>query len=186
MEITNGCTHRWVEYFTLFNFRIKHVPGKLNVPPDTMSRRTDLPDPTPSEFRHGKDVEPWFPFDPNLPQLPSESSVVLGVNWTSPAPINPEEPCYLGQRYKGCQVYLTVNGLTEPSFPGTVNSALASLHPHSETLFSNRDRGRGKPAPMPLGLAVIEAKKNDPSYQAFRIWVAQGKQGKPPHRTPNP
>ena len=71
MEITNGCTRRWVEYFTLFNFRIKHVPGKLNVPPDTMSRQTNLPDPTPSEFKQGQDVEPRFPLDPNLPQLPS-------------------------------------------------------------------------------------------------------------------
>ena len=85
MEITNGCTHRWVEYFTLFNFRIKHVSGKLNVPPDTMSRRIDLPDPTPSEFRQGIDVEPRFPLDPNLPQLPSESSVAVGVNWASPS-----------------------------------------------------------------------------------------------------
>ena len=38
MEITNGCTRRWSEYFTLFNFRIKHIAGKLNIPPDTMSR----------------------------------------------------------------------------------------------------------------------------------------------------
>ena len=39
---------------------------------------------------------------------------------------------------------------------------------------------------MPLGLAVIEAQKNDPSYQAFRMWVSQGKQGNPPHQKARP
>ena len=135
MEITNGCTRRWVEYFTLFNFRIKHIAGKLNIPPDTMSRRIDLPDPTPSEFRHGQDVEPHYPLDPKLPQLPSESSVKLGVNWARSGEVNPDDPCYLGKRCQSCQVYLTTYGLTEPSFPGAMNGDLATLHHHSATPF---------------------------------------------------
>ena len=184
MEVNNGCTRRWVEYFTLFNFRIKHVPGKLNVPPDTMSRRTDLPNPTLSEFRQGQDVEPRFPLDPNLPQLPSESSVVLAISEPAAGQFNRDDPCSLGQRCQGCQVYLTVNGITEPSFPGTVNGASASLYHHSATPFSQT--GQGNPAPMPLGLAVIEAQKADPSYNAFRNWVAQGKEGPPPHRAARP
>ena len=184
MEVTNGCIRRWVEYFTLFNFRIKHVPGKFNIPPDTMSRRTDLPNPTPSEFRQGQDVEPRFPLDPKLPQLPSESSVVLAVTETATVRVNPDDPCFLGQRCQGCQVYLTVNGITEPSFPGTLNGAEASRYHHSVTPFSQQ--GQTNPSPRPLSLAVIEAQQADPSYNAFRTWVAQGKKGTPPHRAARP
>ena len=100
-----------------------------------MSRRIDLPDPTPSEFRHGQDVEPHYPLDPKLPQLPSESSVKLGVNWARSGEVNPNDPCYLGKRCQSCQVYLTTYGLTEPSFPGAMNGDLATLHHHSATPF---------------------------------------------------
>ena len=52
--------------------------------------------------------------------------------------------------------------------------------PHSQ-------RGGGDEPPiLPLGLAVIEAQKNDPSYQAFRLWVSQGKTGPPPHKRVRP
>ena len=33
---------------------------------------------------------------------------------------------------------------------------------------------------------MIEAQINDPSYQAFRLWVSQGKEGPPPHRQARP
>jgi transposase InsO family protein len=182
MEITNGCVRRWTEYFTLFNFRIKHVAGKLNVPPDTMSRRTDLPNPTPSEFRHGRDVETRFPLDPNLPKLPSESSVPLGVNWAGSNGTNRGDPCYLGKRCRSCHIYLTTNGLTEPDFPGGVSVALDSIHPPSATPFP--DVGEGEPDPLPFALALVEAQRNDPACQAFRLWIESGRDGPPPHQKP--
>ena len=43
-----------------------------------------------------------------------------------------------------------------------------------------------EPDPLPFGLALIEAQVNDPACQAFRLWVAGGKEGVPPHKRSQP
>ena len=58
----------WLDTFSRFNFRIKHVPGPLNVPPDALSRRLDLPEPTNSEFQAGAEFKPQYLLDLALPK----------------------------------------------------------------------------------------------------------------------
>ena len=45
-----------------------HVPGPLNVPPDALSRRLDLPEPTNSEFQAGAEFKPQYLLDLALPK----------------------------------------------------------------------------------------------------------------------
>ena len=92
MEVKGRAVRQWLDTFSRFNFRIKHVSGPLNVPPDTLSRCLDLPDPTNSEFQAGAEFEPRYPLDPALPQIP-------GVAETHPVNlVTSDVPCTLGRR----------------------------------------------------------------------------------------
>ena len=60
MEVIGGAVRRWFDTFSRFYFMIKHFPGSLNAPPDTLSHRLDLPDPTNSEFQARAKFEPRY------------------------------------------------------------------------------------------------------------------------------
>ena len=50
MEVKGGAVQRWLDTFSCFNFRIKHVQGLCNIPLDALLRRLDMPKATTSEF----------------------------------------------------------------------------------------------------------------------------------------
>ena len=147
-----------VNTFSRFNFRIKHVAGPLNVPPDTLSRRLDLPDPTHSEFQAGAEFEPRYPLDPALPQIPGETGTQL-VNL-----VTPDALCNLGQRCPPCRVYLTEHQLTEPTFPGSTAGAMGRLMNPTPSPFLHWSEDPGREDPKSVqhpsqgnGLALLEA-----------------------------
>ena len=167
---------RWLDTFSRFNFRIKHVAGPLNVPPDTLSRRLDLPDPTLSEFQAGAEFEPRYPLDPALPQMPGGTGTQV-INL-----VTPDAPCNLGQRCKPCRVYLTEHQLTEPAFPGSITRAMGPLMNPAPSPFLHwsEDPEEGNPEPVQPpshsnGLALLEAQLADPSINAYRQWIMQGR-----------
>ena len=77
MEVKGGAVRRWLDTFSRFNFRIKHVAGPLNVPPDTLSRRLDLPDHTNSEFQAGAELSPDTPWTPPFPRYRGKAETQL-------------------------------------------------------------------------------------------------------------
>ena len=185
MEVKGGAVRQWLDTFSRFNFCIKHVAGPLNVPPDTLSCRLDLPDPTPSEFQAGAEFEPRYPLDPALPQMPRGAGTQV-VNL-----VTPDAPFNLGQRCQPCQVYLTEHQLTEPAFPGSMTGAMGPLINPTLSPFlhwsESPERGSPEsvhPPSLANGLALLEAQLADPSINTYRQWIIQGRPDPAP-RTKN-
>ena len=59
------------------------MPGPENIPPDTLSRRVGLTEPTISELQAGAEYKPRYPLDPALPK-----ALAMGNNNAR------DPPCY--------------------------------------------------------------------------------------------
>ena len=69
--VKGGTAICWIDTFSRFNFRIKHISGVKNILPDALLQRLDMLDATDSdsEFRQGPEYEPQYPLDPSLPKV---------------------------------------------------------------------------------------------------------------------
>ena len=190
MEVRNGCVRRWVDFFTEFNFVLQHIPGVKNVPPDSQSRRTDLPEATASEAEAGVEYEVRYPLAEGLPrprQAPPPEDV-------------PEDECEELNRCVKCVNLLTQQGVTEWGIPAPLGRGGSNTmpivpqdtpHPFHATgeiqkIFEIEEGEEpGNDAPVRFTLlgmpqAIYEGQGEDPATRAFRDWIAGGRKGKCP------
>ena len=62
------CVKRWLEYFSLFNMKLVHMPGK-EIPADPLSRLANLPSVVGSELNSSVDFEPRYPLPHPLDKI---------------------------------------------------------------------------------------------------------------------
>ncbi|KAE8241373.1 hypothetical protein A4X13_0g7444 [Tilletia indica] len=84
-DVSNAAMLRWIAHLRLYDFEIRHVPGKLHVIPDGLSR---------TDFENAEEAEEW----PDEPSTPGVHPLSVNTHELDPSqiPLPPSPPLTAG------------------------------------------------------------------------------------------